>query len=272
MILLIATLCLTGCATDHAEDTVTVAGSTTILPIAEVAGENFMKQNEGISVLVSGMGSSAGIEAVTSGTADIGTSSRNLKDNESKDLVDTPIAHDGIAVIVNPNNPISEITSEQLRDIYAGEITNWSEIGGEDLPIDKINRDEASGTRDAFTSVIMKDTRFDVGAVILPGTGQVREVVSRSRGAIGYISVGFVEPRFGTRPVKALVLDGVEPSDINVASGKYPISRVLHFFTLGEPEGLTKQYIDYVLSDEVQQGAVVEAGYLPVKSKKGGDL
>lgn len=225
--------------------------------------------NPGTAVLVSGMGSSAGIEAVTSGTAEIGTSSRELKPTEDQALVDTPIAHDGIAVIVNVDNPVDAITHDQLRDIYAGVITNWSVLGGGDLPIDIINRDESSGTRDAFASAIMHGTPFDVGAVILPGTGQVREVVSRSRGAIGYISVGFVEPRFGTGRVKALVLDGIEPTDDNVAAGVYPISRVLHFFTMGQPEGLTRDYIDYVLSDAVQYGAVIQAGYLPISAKGG---
>jgi len=261
---------LSGCRGAAITDTVNVAGSTTILPIAEVAAENFMQQNDEISVLVSGMGSSAGIEAVMSGTADIGTSSRNLKEGEGEGLVDIPIAYDGIAAIVNPDNPVNSITTEQLRGIYSGEITNWSEVGGEDLPIDLINRDESSGTRDAFASNVMDESHFDVGAVILPGTGQVREVVARSRGAIGYISVGYVEPRFGTRPVKALILDGVEPTDENVALGVYPISRVLHFFTKGEPEGATKQYVDYILSDEVQLGAVIQAGYLPVSTIEGG--
>jgi len=265
-------LCITGCSSDAVDYTISVAGSTTILPIAEVAGEEYMTAFPGTHILVSGMGSSAGIEAVTNGTADIGTSSRNLKPTESDELVDTPIAHDGIAVIVNSKNPVTDITTEQLRAIYTGEITNWSELGGDDIDIDVINRDEASGTRDAFAQAVMDDERFFVGAVILPGTGQVREVVSRSRGAIGYISVGFVKPRFGTSPVKALVLDGVAPTDENVESGDYPISRVLHFFTLGQPEGLTKEYIDFVLSDTVQQGAVIEAGYLPIANKKGGDL
>ena len=229
-----------------------------------------MARNEGESVLVSGMGSSAGIEAVMTGTAEIGTSSRNLKDGEGEGLVDIPIAYDGIAVIVNPNNPVNEVTLDQLRDIYAGIITNWSELGGGDLPIDLVNRDEASGTRDAFAKTVMGDTPFDVGAVILPGTGQVREVVSRARGAIGYISVGFVDPRFGTAPVKALILDGIPATDESVASGEYPISRVLHFFTMGQPEGLTKEYIDYVLSDDVQNRIVVEAGFLPVSIRQGG--
>ena len=250
-------------------ESITVAGSTTVLPIAEVAAEEFMKANPGTAILVSGMGSSAGIEAATSGTADIGTSSRKLKDTESKDLVDTPIAHDGIAIIVNVDNPVSKLTTEQLRDIYSGVITNWREVGGNDIPIDLINRDESSGTRDAFTGAIMDDTPYDIGAVILPGTGQVREVVTRSKGAIGYISVGFVSSRFGTKPVKAIVLDDIEPTEDNVANGTYPISRVLHFFTLGEPEGLTKRYIDYVLSEAVQQGAVIEAGYIPIAAAQG---
>ncbi|MCL2024521.1 MAG: phosphate ABC transporter substrate-binding protein [Coriobacteriia bacterium] len=259
-----ATPFLTGCSDYGYLESVTVAGSTTILPIAEVAAEKFVQSTPDASVLVSGMGSSAGIEAVSTGTADIGTSSRHLRPNESHDLVDIPIAYDGIAVIVNLSNPIDELTTEQLRDIYGGAITNWREVGGDDIPIDLINRDEASGTRDAFTEAVMDDTPFDVGAVILPGTGQVREVVTRSAGAIGYISVGFVSPRFGTNPVKALVIDGVDPTRENVGNGVYPISRTLHFFTLGEPDGLTKRYIEYVLSDAVQFGAVVDAGYIPV--------
>ena len=268
--LLSGSVLLSGCSGASGDDTVIVAGSTTIMPIAEVAAEEFMNRYPDTAVLVSGMGSSAGIEAVTVGTADIGTSSRNLKENEDQGLVDTPIAYDGIAVIVNPENPINEITSQQLRDIYRGKIINWKEVGGEDLPIDLINRDESSGTRDAFTAAVMGDASFDVGAVILPGTGQVREVVSRSRGAIGYISVGFVMPRFGTDPVTALILDGIAPTDDNVASGLYPVSRVLHFFTNGRPEGLAKKYIDYVLSPEVQEGAVIEAGYLPISVGEAG--
>lgn len=270
--LLLISLSLTGCKSQQgaSEVSLIVSGSTTVMPIAEQAAEEYMAANKGTSVLVSGMGSSAGIEQVSKGTADVATSSRDLKDEEQGlGLVDTPIAHDGIAAIVNSKNPVKSITTEQLRAIFAGEITNWSEVGGKNIPIDLINRDEASGTREAFAKAIMDETSFDVGAVILPGTGQVREVVSRAEGAIGYISIGFVEPRFVKTSVQALNIDGITATEENVANGTYPISRVLHLFTKGRPKGLAKRYIDYVLSDAVQNGAVVDAGFVPMSATGG---
>jgi len=210
-----------------------VTGSTTLLPIAEEAAQGFQEQNEGTSVLVSGLGSSAGIEAVSAGTSDIGTSSRDLKEEE-----------------------------EGLR--------NWKDVGGEDRRIDLVNRDEASGTREAFKKIVMgEDAKFDRSAVVLPGTGQVREVVSQSAGAIGYISVGFVEPRFTESRVKSVLVDGVVASEETVTTKQYPIARTLHFFTKGEPTGLAKEYIDFVLSDAVQEDVVIDAGFVPVTA--GGD-
>lgn len=239
-------------------------GSTTVLPIAEEAAQQFNETSGDVNVLVSGMGSSAGIEGAASGTADIGTSSRDLKDTEADlGLVETVIAHDGIAVIVHPDNPVSQLTTTQLRAIFAGEITNWKQVGGQDLPIALINRDEASGTREAFSKMVMGDTRFDNGAVVLPGTGQVREVVTRTPGAVGYISVGFVEPRFVKSQVKALIIDAIHPTEANVKNGTYPISRNLYFLTLGEPKGAALEFVEFVLSDEVQNGPVVEAGFVP---------
>jgi len=245
---------------------VVVTGSTTILPIAEIAAEDFQAANPDVSVLVSGLGSSAGIEAVSTGTSDIGTSSRDLKDEEEDlGLVDTPIAFDGIAVIVNPANPVDALTTAQLRDIFSGKVSNWKQVGGTDRPINLVNRDEASGTREAFKKIVMgEDAHFDRRAVVLPGTGQVRDVVSSSEGAIGYISVGFVAPRFNSAAVKALTVDGVEPSEATVADKTYPIARTLHFFTKGAPQGNAKEYVDFVLSDAVQQGVVVDAGFVPV--------
>ncbi|TLM97755.1 MAG: phosphate ABC transporter substrate-binding protein, partial [Actinobacteria bacterium] len=175
----------------------------------------------------------------------------------------------GIAVIVNPGNPVTGLTSQQLRDIFSGKVTNWKQVGGEDRAIDLVNRDEASGTREAFKKIVMKDTPFDPAAAVLPGTGQVRDVVARAKGAIGYISLGFVEPRFTNVRVKALEVDGVAPSEKTVASKAYPIGRTLHFFTKGEPVGLTKEYIDFVLSPAVQDGVVVDAGFIPI-AKGGG--
>lgn len=270
---MLATTLVSGCSGSGAgrAHQLIVTGSTTLLPIAEQAAEEYQAANEGTTVLVSGLGSSAGIEAVTAGTSDIGTSSRDLKPEEEKNgLVDIPMAFDGIAVIVSPGNPVDGLTTEQLRAIYAGEITNWSEVGGEDREIDLVNRDEASGTREAFKKIVMgEEAVFDRSAVVLPGTGQVRDVVSRSPGAIGYISVGFVAPRFTSTRVKSLVIDGVVPSEETVASQAYPIARTLHFFTKGEATGLAKDYIDYVLSDDVQKGVVVDAGFVPVSARNG---
>lgn len=259
-----------GCSRDGASEQVLVTGSTTLLPIAEQAAERYVAENADAAVLVSGMGSSEGIANVTEGTCDIGTSSRDLKpEEEGQGLVDTPVAYDGIAVIVSPDNPVDGLTSEQLRGIYSGEITNWREVGGDDVPIHLVNRDEASGTREAFKKIVMgKEERFSVSAVVLPGTGQVRDVVARSVGAIGYISVGFVEPRFTSTRVKALLIDGVHPDEKTVASQEYPIARTLHFFTKGEPTGRTKDFVDYVLSDKIQAKLVVEAGFVPVSARE----
>jgi phosphate transport system substrate-binding protein len=262
---------LAGCTTaERREDVLVVTGSTTVLPIAEIAREDFEKLHPETRVEVSGVGSSAGIEAVAAGTAQIGTSSRDLKDEEKTlGLVDTPIAYDGIAVIVHPDNPVKNLTTEQLQGIFSGKITNWADVGGDDRPVNLVNRDEASGTREAFKKLVMGDVPFDPAAAVLPGTGQVRDVVSRSEGAVGYISLGFVSPKFAARGVKAVWVDGVEPTPKTIASGKYPIGRTLHFFTKGQPQGLAKEFTDFVLSPAIQKSVVVDAGFLPITAKSG---
>jgi len=266
-----AALLLTACSASTATEQITVAGSTTCLPIAEQAAELFGEET-GTSVLVSGLGSSAGIEAVANGTAEVATSSRSLNaDEEQLGLTTIPVAHDGIAVIVNPDNPVQNLSIEQLRDIYAGRITNWSEVGGEDMPIQLVNRDEASGTREAFKTIVMDGEAFDRRAAVLSGTGQVRDVVSRSRGAIGYISMGFVDSAYAETEVRAISVNHVEPSEKTIASGGYPISRDLYFFTKGEPTGQVAAYIDYVLSPAMDE-QIREAGFIPVshdESSKG---
>jgi phosphate transport system substrate-binding protein len=260
LVIILATALLTGCAHPSAKTQVSVTGSTTVQPIAEVAADDFMAAHPSTRVLVSGVGSSAGIEAVSKGTCDIGTSSRELAPAEkSLGLVDTPIARDAIAVIVNPSNPVASLTTSQVADVFTGKITNWRQLGGPDLPIGLVNRDEASGTRDAFSKLVLKGADFDPTAAVLPGTGQVRSVVAQSVSAIGYISLGFVD-----KSVKALVVDKITPSEQTVADGTYPLSRVLHFLTKGAPKGLVKQYIDYVLSAPVQDKVVRDAGFLPI--------
>lgn len=261
---------LSACSSDSSSQSITVAGSTTCLPIAEIASEAYSEKT-GIDVLVSGLGSSAGIEAVSNGTADIATSSRALNDDE-QDLGLSPIviAHDGIAVIVNEENPVDNLSVDQLRDIYAGKIVNWSEVGGNDLEIQLVNRDEASGTREAFKTIVMDGQDFDRSAAVLPGTGQVRDVVSRSEGAIGYISMGFVKSKYATTTVKALSVNHVEPLEKTVSSGGYPISRDLYFFVKGTPSSESQGYIDYVLSEGMDD-QIREAGFIPVDHSEKGD-
>lgn len=261
VVLLAAAVLLSAChASAGGSDQVVVTGSTTILPIAEVSAEMYHELHPDIRVLVSGVGSSAGIESVSRGSSDIGTSSRDLKpEEENLGLVDTPIAYDAIAVIVNPSNPVSSLTKQQVKEVFQGKITNWSELGGNDMSVQLVNRDQASGTREAFSTIVMDKEPFDPAAAVLPGTGQVRFVVADAPGSIGYISFGFVNPS-----VKAIAVDGVAPSKETVFSGEYKIRRTLHFFTKGEPKEPAKGYIDFVLSDAVQESVVQDAGFLPV--------
>ena len=265
-LLMLSAFALSGCTGRDIQGQIIVSGSTTLLPIAETAAQQFEQAYPHYNVLVSGMGTSAGIEAVgVTGTADIGTASRDLRGTETElDLIEIPVAHDGIAVIVHPDNPINDLTLAQLRDVFAGNITNWQDLGGPDLPIVLVNRDEASGTRSSFASAVMDGESFEVNSVVLPGTGQVREVVARTPEAIGYISVGFVEPRHVETYVQAISLYGVPPTDENIINQTYPIARALHFLTNGVPEGSPLEYIEFVLSEAVQEGAVRDAGFLPI--------
>ena len=262
LVVVLLAMLVAGCSSraGAARTELTVTGSTTILPIAEVAAEMFHEQHTDLRVLVAGVGSSAGIESVTKGTSDIGTSSRDLKPEEkSLGLVDTPIAFDAIAVIVNPSNPVRALTTKQAADIFEGKITNWKDVGGSDQLIWLVNRDEASGTREAFSKIVLGGAPFDPKSAVLPGTGQVRSVVADSATSVGYISLGFVD-----KSVKAVSIDGIQPTEKTVADGTYPVSRVLHFFTKGKPSGLAKQYVDFVLSSAVQSKVVRDAGFLPV--------
>lgn len=264
LVLASSLLSVVACAPrESSAEEIIVTGSTTLLPIAEIAGEMFHEQNPEYKVLVSGLGSSAGIESVAKGSSDIGTSSRDLKDEEAPlGLYDTPVAIDAIAVIVNPENPVNSLTTKQVRAIFAGEIRNWSEVGGDDQTIGLVNRDEASGTREAFFKIVMEKQSFDRRAAVLPGTGQVRSVVAEAPSAIGYISLGFVNDE-----VKVISVDGVQPSVETVVDGTYPIQRTLHFFTVGEPTGLAKGYAEFVLSPAVQDSVVQDAGFIPISRK-----
>jgi len=261
-LLLLASLAtgLAGCGRNEAGETITITGSTTLLTMTEEAARMYEEEHPGVRVLVQGGGSSAGIEAVATGTSDIGTSSRDLKDDENKlGLIDTPVAIDAIALIVNRGNPVEGLTKDEAAAMFMGRIANWSRVGGKRQNVVLVNRDEASGTREAFSKEVLNEQAFDRYAVILPGTGQVRSVVSEAEAAIGYISVGFL-----TDEVKALALDGVAPTRQNVKAKRYGVQRTLHYFTKGPATGLAKDFIDFVLSPRVQK-EIVGVEFIPVR-------
>lgn len=245
---------------EKASGTVKIAGSTSVQPLAEELAQAFGDKNPDIKVDVAGGGSSAGVKAAQDKTANIGTSSRELKEEEkASGLTETVIAKDGIAVVTHPNNKVAEMTLDQIKKIYTGEITNWKEVGGKDAPITVVNRDEASGTRGAFEEIVLgKGTKFVASAVIQNSTGAVRTAVSQDENAIGYISMGSLD-----NTVKAVKVEGVEATEANVLNGTYKISRPFLFLTSGAPDAATQGFIDFVLSADGQK--IVAEEFVPVK-------
>lgn len=235
----------------------TIAGSTSVQPFSEVLAESFMAQNKGVQINVQGGGSSVGIEAAVSGAAHIGASSRALKDEEkAKGLTATNIALDGIAIVVHPGNPVNNLKSDDVMNIYLGNIKNWKEVGGPDAPITIVAREEGSGTRDAFTDLVMKKKDIAKTAIIQNSTGAVRTTVAGDKNGIGYVSMASV-----SKEVKALSIDGVAANEANVKAGTYKIQRPFLYVTKGSPEGLAKAFIDFVLSAEGQKLIVEEGAF-----------
>lgn len=223
-----------------------VAGSTSVQPFADKWAELFMEKRPGLVVNVQGGGSSAGIMAVRTGAAHIGMSSRELKEDE-KDLHEIEVARDGLAIIVHPENPVENLTIEQVKSVFSGEITNWKTLNGWDKAITVVVREEGSGTRGAFQEMVMGKTRISKKAIVQDSNGTVREIVSRDPNAIGFISLGLVNDR-----VKAISLNGVRPTEENILEKKYRLVRPFLFLTKEEPTGLAREFIEFVLSDEIQ--------------------
>ncbi|MBK5246517.1 MAG: phosphate ABC transporter substrate-binding protein [Peptostreptococcaceae bacterium] len=273
---LIVSLSMTGLAAcgggnsgTEAGGSVVTAGSTSVQPLSEELAAVFMDANTDYTVDVQGGGSGQGIKSIQEGIADIGALSRNLK-NEEKGLVskEVTIALDGIAVIINKDSQVKDLSLEQIRQIYTGEITNWKEVGGIDAPITVVSREEGSGTRGAFveiTKVAAKDSAgvetdmTDANALIQPSTGSVKTTVASTPNTIGYVSLGSLDDS-----VKAVTVEGVVPSIENIIDGTYKISRPF-IYVVGETVSeATQMYLDFVLSDE-GQAVVVDNGFISVK-------
>jgi phosphate transport system substrate-binding protein len=208
--------------------------------------EEYMAHQGGKKIFIQGGGSSAGIEAVHTGAADVGMSSRGLLGDEQR-LISIPIAYDAIAVIVHPRNPMPDLNTDRIRGIFSGMITNWKEIGGRDYPITLLTREEGSGTREAFQKLVMGKTEISLGALVQDSNGAIRQVVADDPNAIGYISLGLVD-----KTVKALKIDGIEPNLENILNSRYQIVRPFLFVFRNSPHGLARDFLDYILSAEGQ--------------------
>lgn len=241
-------------AAAHAED-INMVGSTTVLPIAQATAEAFMDEHPNVNITVGGGGSSIGAKALLAGTCDIADCSRPLKSSEFEAAAKngiTPKAHvvamDGIAVIVHPSNPVSALSLEQIKAIYTGAISNWSEVGGSDKPIVIISRDTSSGTYEAFNVLALEEEKVRPDALMQASNNAVLQTVAQTPDAIGYVGLGYVN-----NTVKALPVQGILPSKETVLSKKYPISRPLYMYTNGEPKGVVKEYLDFVKGPKGQK-------------------
>jgi phosphate transport system substrate-binding protein len=247
-----------GCGGSRGGGDLTLAGSTSIQPFADKWAEVFMESHRDFGVNVQGGGSSAGIQACKSGACEIGMSSRELKSDE-KDLFEIVVARDGLAIVVHPSNPIRGAKVEEIKQIFAGDLKNWSYLGGPDRAITVVTREEGSGTRGAFQEMVMGKTRIFKGAITQDSNGTVREIVAHDPYAIGFISLGLVNDQ-----VRALDLDGVPGNEETIRSGAYRLVRPFLFVSHGEPTGRAREFVDFVLSEE-GQALIKKEGLLPAK-------
>lgn len=263
----VAAVALSGCTGVGPKEAswLSVQGSTTVMPLAQKAAEAYMDAHPDADIAVSAGGSGVGVTAAGEGTAGIGMSSRDLKTDERAKypaLVEHVVARDAIAVVVHAGNGVPSLTLEQVKAIYRGNATNWREVGGPDLPIVAIGRDAASGTREFFFEHVMKKEDFAPGVLEMNSNGAVRQQVAQTPGAVGYVSMGYLDGSVRAVPVER---DGrrVDATVANVLSGDYPIARRLLMLTRGEPEGLAADYLRFVVGAEGQALAEEEGFVRP---------
>ena len=255
-----------------------IKGSDTVLPVSQEAAETYMAAHPGGRVTVTGGGSGVGISALLDGTTDIAMASRSIKFSErmklkkgGKQLREAVVAYDALAVVVNPGNPVTNLTRQQLEDIFRGKVTNWSQVRdavtgkrGEDLKIIVYSRETSSGTYEFFKTSVLGEKNYMAGVLSMPATGAVIQSVSQTRGAIGYVGMAYVNKR-----VKALKVsyDGknfVYPSMATGRNHTYPIIRELYYYYTADKERVVKPFISYLLSDAGQR-IVMKSGYVPVR-------
>lgn len=241
--------------------TLAISGSTSVGPLAEKLADKYVESND-IKIEVNQIGSSAGITNATSGVSEIGMSSRDLKEEEKANgLKETIIAYDGIVVVTHPSNKVKDLTMEQVKQIFTGEVTNWTELGGDDMEIVVVSREDGSGSRDAFQEIVDYSSGELVrSAIVASGNGNIKTTVATNKHAVGFISFEYIDDSIST-----VDINGVEATAENVLQQKYSLSRP--FLFVNKEEFLSKegqQFIDYILSPEGQV-VVSESGVIPLK-------
>jgi len=249
-----------------AGDQLVITGSTTVLPIAQACAEDFMDNNPNTDITVRGGGSGVGIAALLDSQCDIAISSRDIKSSEvdaAREKGIEPVEHvvalDALAVVVHPKNNVSKLTTEQVKDIFTGKITNWSQVGGANRKIVLVSRDVSSGTFEVFKDVILKGDAVHESALKVASNQAVATTVASTPDGIGYIGLGYLN-----KNVKDIALNGVKASVKDAQSGQYPLTRKLNMYSNGNPTGTAKAYLDYIFSKE-GQAIVAELGFVPVK-------
>ncbi|WP_302631481.1 phosphate ABC transporter substrate-binding protein [uncultured Clostridium sp.] len=244
----------TGCGNNSTSNdgtvTITVSGSTSVGPLMEKIAEKYEEENSNISIEINQTGSSAGIKDAMDGISQIGMSSRDLKDEEAAKVKATVLAYDGVAVITNTGNSVKELTIGQIRDIFTGKITNWSEVGGSNASIVVVSREAGSGTRTAFEEGVgYSEEELVKDAIISKGNGDVKTTVSTNENAIGFVSFEYVDDA-----ISSINVNGIEPTAANVKAGSYALSRP--FLAVTNEQYITEdsqKLIDYITSEEGQQ-------------------
>lgn len=262
----VAAIALCGAAAS-AETKIVIDGSTTVGPISKAFADFYKENHAGVNITISESGSGNGVKSLMNNACDIANMSRFMKPSEFKSCVDKgilPVAHvvafDGLAVVVNPKNPVKALTVSQIADIYTGKISNWKELGGEDAKIVVVSRDTNSGTFETFNELVLKKAAIGKDAEYVGSNGQARTRVNTTKNAIAYVGLGFVDDT-----VKPLSVDGILPTAKSVSTGKYPIARPLYMFTNGYPKMGSDVYnfVTLHLSKEGRE-IVSDLGYIPV--------